>query len=246
MTRGPRRPTNGRQKGGKGQGAKRVAGRTAKPGSKSNTFVHRPKPGQTQATAAEMMVAGLGTNAVAAKGYSKMLGRLDLAECMAALVAASRKVQDGNLAGLEATLTAQTVTLNAMFTQLACEASKMTIVDQIDRFTRLALKAQAQCRATGETLAVLKNPPVFARQANIAAGPQQVNNGPVAYGTPAHAGVPESAPNKLLEAHDERLELGTPAATSASNQAMATVGTRNRPPHHRGKGAGLSHRVSRR
>lgn len=51
----------------------------------------------------------------------------------------------------------------------------MTIVDQIDRFTRLALKAQGQCRATVETLAAIKNPPVvFARQANIAHGPQQV------------------------------------------------------------------------
>jgi hypothetical protein len=30
------------------------------------------------------------------------------------------------------------------------------------------MKAQGQCRATCETLAVLKNPPVFARQANIA------------------------------------------------------------------------------
>ena len=42
---------------------------------------------------------------------------------------------------------------------------------------RLALKAQGQCRATLETLATIKNPPVvFARQANIAQGPQQVNN----------------------------------------------------------------------
>jgi hypothetical protein len=44
---------------------------------------------------------------------------------------------------------------------------------------RLALKAQGQCRATLETLAVLKNPPtVFAKQANIAAGAQQVTNTP--------------------------------------------------------------------
>jgi len=40
------------------------------------------------------------------------------------------------------------------------------------------LKAQSQCRATLEALAAIKNPPiVYARQANIAAGPQQVNNG---------------------------------------------------------------------
>lgn len=43
----------------------------------------------------------------------------------------------------------------------------------------MALKAQAQCRATLETLAEIKNPQptAFLRQANIAYGPQQVNNG---------------------------------------------------------------------
>ena len=50
-------------------------------------------------------------------------------------------------------------------------------LDATDRYMRLALKAQAQCRATVETLAEIKNPPtLFARQANIAHGPQQVNN----------------------------------------------------------------------
>lgn len=42
---------------------------------------------------------------------------------------------------------------------------------------RMALRAQNQARATAETLAAVKNPTVvFARQANIAHGPQQVNN----------------------------------------------------------------------
>jgi hypothetical protein len=39
-------------------------------------------------------------------------------------------------------------------------------------------KAQNQCRMTLETLSTIKNPPVvYAKQANIAHGPQQVNNG---------------------------------------------------------------------
>jgi hypothetical protein len=54
-----------------------------------------------------------------------------------------------------------------------------------DRYLRLALKAQSQSRATVETLATVKNPPVvYAKQANFAAGAQQVNNGI----SPAHAG----------------------------------------------------------
>lgn len=42
-----------------------------------------------------------------------------------------------------------------------------------DTYLRLALKAQAQCRATLQTLAEIKNPrPVaFVKQANIAHGP---------------------------------------------------------------------------
>jgi hypothetical protein len=42
----------------------------------------------------------------------------------------------------------------------------------------MALRAQSQCRATLETLAAIKNPPiVYARQANVTTGPQQINNG---------------------------------------------------------------------
>jgi len=44
-------------------------------------------------------------------------------------------------------------------------------VDAADTDMRLALRAQSQCRATLETLAAIKNPPVvFANQANIAHG----------------------------------------------------------------------------
>jgi hypothetical protein len=70
---------------------------------------------------------------------------------------------------------AQAVTLNAMFTQLANQSIQSQYVEHLDRYMRLALKAQGQCRATLETLAAIKNPPtVFARQANIAQGLQQV------------------------------------------------------------------------
>jgi hypothetical protein len=150
------------------------------PTSKSKTLTNRLKPKQSpDAASAKLMVEGLGMNAATAVVFSRNLGELDLTECMAALIAETQRVQRGDLGGAEAMLTAQAVALNAMFTQLAYQTSKMTIVDQIDRFTRLALKAQAQCRATLETLALIKNPPtVFARQANIAHGPQQVNNNP--------------------------------------------------------------------
>ena len=99
-------------------------------------------------------------------------------------------------------LAAQAVVLNSTFTQLTYHASTMTIVDQIDRFTRLALEAQGQCRATVETLSVMKNPPVFARQANIAHGPQQVNNGVSPELSPSRAENQETQQIKLLESRD--------------------------------------------
>jgi hypothetical protein len=90
---------------------------------------------------------------------------------------------------------------------------------------RLALKAQRQCRATIETLVMAKNPaPVtFVKQANVAHGPQQVNNGPPAEASRARES--ENRPNELLEhTHGERLDSGTPKAASGADSALATVG----------------------
>jgi hypothetical protein len=90
----------------------------------------------------------------------------------------------------------------------------------------MAMKAQNQCRMTLETWAQIKNPPVvFARQANIAQGPQQVNNGMPA-GKPLARGKNENTPNKLSEASNELLpDIRTPGAAVGSDPAMATLET---------------------
>jgi hypothetical protein len=79
----------------------------------------------------------------------------------------------------EALLVAQAHTLNALFNHLTRLAYRnWDNFDATERLLRLALKAQTQSRATVETLGNIKNPPTFiAQQANIAHGPQQVNNG---------------------------------------------------------------------
>jgi hypothetical protein len=110
--------------------------------------------------------------------YYRFVGD-DLTECLNALTDAAERVNRGDLSDVEAILTAQSVTLNIMFAELTRRATLNMgeYLDAADRYMRLALKAQGQCRATIETLAVMKNPaPVFAKQANIAHGPQQVNN----------------------------------------------------------------------
>jgi hypothetical protein len=77
-------------------------------------------------------------------------------------------------------LTTHAHTLDAIFNDLARRAKCAEYLSQFEAYLRLGLNAQAQCRATLETLAAIKNPTPVAivRQANIANGPQQVNNAP--------------------------------------------------------------------
>ena len=100
---------------------------------------------------------------------------------------------DTPLRQVEEMLLAQASALNAMFTSLAERATKQEYMKNLEAFTRLALKAQSQCRATLETLADIKQPRhvVIAQQANLA-HQQQVNNGT--------AGQPSSAPPQAPQA----------------------------------------------
>lgn len=208
------------------------------PGS---TVKLNPHPGKTNARAvAESVVTGTLVNAVLTKRFTSALPdeMLDLTECMGVIVATVGEVQAGDLRAGEALLTGQAVALNAIFTELA-RRSALNMGEHMgaaESYMRLALKAQNQCRATVETLAAMKNPPVvFARQANINnGGQQQVNNGTQApgAGSPAPAPASKSAtePNKLLEAaHGERMDLGAPAAPGRNHQDLVPVEVFNRP-----------------
>ena len=182
------------------------------------------------------MSAAVTGTAVVAEFSKSIVGKVDLTQTFSVLSAKVAAVHRGDLREAEAILTAQALALNAIFAQMAVY-SGLNIehsLDVADRLMRLALKAQGQCRATVETLAAIKNPPaaVFARQANIAHGPQQVNNGIPAGPTRAPAGNPHLEQNELLEPRDgERLDTGTAGAAGASGEAMATVGARDRPAH---------------
>jgi hypothetical protein len=103
--------------------------------------------------------------------------RLDITELVSVMSAQVEKVVIGDLDRPEAMLMAQAVTLDSMFNNLACRAAGSQDLARMEVLMRMALKAQNQSRMTLETLAAVKNPPVvFAKQANIAHGHQQVNN----------------------------------------------------------------------
>jgi hypothetical protein len=169
-------------------------------------------------------------------------GEMSLFDCAKVLRETAKGLNEGDLSAAVTMLSSQAVALNAMFGELARRSALNMgeYLDASDRYMRLALKAQAQCRATLETLATIKNPPVmFARQANINnGGQQQVNNQQSPAQAAKHAEPRASAresdsePNELLEdlTHG-RTQLDTRATTAAgrANPGLESVGEVNRP-----------------
>jgi hypothetical protein len=156
-------------------------------------------------------------------------------------------VKAGNLGQAENILITQANTLDVIFNELAAHAGAniRSNVDKAERYLRMALKAQSQCRTTLEALAEIKMPKsaTFIRQVNNASQ-QQVNNGPTVNGT-THSSVPaqgkknlDDSPNKLLEGnHGKRLDGGTACAPGRTDSHLEAVGAVDRTPNGRGKNA---------
>ena len=148
---------------------------------KSRVLQLKVPPGISDDRAMTDLVAhGVVTNASTALRFTRPeRGDLSLTEMVASLQETGEAVNRGDLSTAERMLSSQAVALNEIFGEMArraalCMNEHLTATET---YLRLALKAQGQCRSTLETLAAIKNPPtVFARQANFAHGPQQVNN----------------------------------------------------------------------
>jgi hypothetical protein len=159
-------------------------------------------------------------------------------------------VRAGDLGAVEGMLSAQIMTLNAVFLELLKRAATTSSPEAFEMYLRLGFRAQSQCRASGETLAQIKMPPVFAKQANIVHGPQCVDNrsqvAVVTGATPARA-IPENALNKvkLLEANQdgERMDAGTSGAATGGDPVVEAVAVIDRSEDRRRKGAGRKERL---
>ena len=120
------------------------------------------KPGEDEAAGfARTVLRPTLQAAVTLKEYGKAYGDLELAGLMEALSAQTKATTEGDLTRGEAMLTAQTHTLDAIFNNLARRAINAEYMADLDRYLKLALRAQSQCRATWEALATIKNPPVM-------------------------------------------------------------------------------------
>lgn len=176
------------------------------------------------------------TNAVAVAHdyYAAPFGEQHMASLAASLGEHTKKMESGDLTQCEGMLLGQAHALQAIFVNLARRATKQEYLRQWETYIRVALKAQTQCRATLETLANIKNPPtVFARQANIAHGPQQVNN--QAPASASRAGENETPQTELSGNANELLpDSRASQATRCADSSVEALGEIDRAEVRRG------------
>lgn len=167
---------------------------------------------------------------------TRMTGELDVNALQDEVIRQGAMVKAGSLLPAEVMLFDQALSLQAIFTSFADRAAMNAgqYIAASETYLRLALKAQAQCRATLETLANIKNPQptAFIRQQNIAAN-QQVNNGAAMPAAVSDAraedlGNPANELSAVTHAQGQRLEFSTSTAASGSDPAMAALDASHR------------------
>lgn len=172
---------------------------------------------------------------------SEVMANLDVEVLLGLLREQTHEVQHGDMKLAEAMLINQAVALQSLFVKWTEKGMETGLLRQQETAFRLALKAQSQCRATLETLFNIKHPPiVYAKQANVTTGPQQINNGVPPPMGGDHAGAPQkkSRKNKLKEIayeseQEQCLDAGAPRTTGRKNQAAKAMA-----PLHRAKKRG--------
>lgn len=132
-------------------------------------------------------------------------------------------VNNGDLWQAEAMLMNQATALQSLFARLAKRGMGRDHAPASEANMRMTLRAQSQCRATIETLAAIKNPPtVYARQANVTTGPQQINNG---MATPTRTGENEIEQTQLSGGTHELLpDARASAEASRTNPTLEALG----------------------
>lgn len=161
----------------------------------------------------------------------ELIEQLDTPALIEALRDQTQAVHKGDMRAAEAMLMNQATALQSLFVKLAETGLQASLLRQQETALRLALKAQSQCRATLETLANIKNPPVvYAKQANVTTGPQQINNGPHTAPTGAREKISEE--NKLKELSHEKqqwLDTGAAGAAGGTHQGAKALAAVHRP-----------------
>lgn len=173
----------------------------------------------------------------AADNKTVMGENIDLPSLVEILKEQADAIHRNDMKNVEAMLINQSVALQNLFARLSEKALFADYVTTFETMMKLALRAQNQCRATLQTLAEIKNPPVvLAKQANVSAGPQQINNN-INFS-------PRTGENKIeqskLSGSGGKNELpsdpGTPCIESQAHPALEAVGKVHRAKVRRGEG----------
>lgn len=149
-----------------------------------------------------------------------------------------KNVKNGDMSDIEATLVAQTITLDAVFHEMAYRSAinMGEHVSATETYMRMALKAQAQSRCTIEALSEMKNPKsiTITKQANISEQ-QIVNNGTMKTGSSRAGKKPKESNELLSEIKHEKVDSRTKASPKKANTADEAVEAINRRKNGKGK-----------
>jgi hypothetical protein len=130
-------------------------------------------------------------------------GSMDIGILLKRFGEAADAINNGNMEGPERMAISQAKVLEMLFHELLRRGMANLDSGQFEPLIRLALRAQAQSAKTLETLAVLKKPPVFANQVNMA-NQQVINNG-LPSGTPSASADQGVNSRPTLEAESPNL-----------------------------------------
>ena len=214
---------------------------TKRPTKQEQNITSNPnEPSQKKLNAIAVNHSAFMSALVSEKYGQKIMPELDLYDVMEELKHDMKAVNNGDLKELENMLLGQAKALQTMFVTLARMSTTQEYLKHHNAYATLALKSQAQSRATIQALIELKYPRqvVVTQQANINNGNQQINHGT---GTTTHAGKNQSEPNELMDIENEntkdstkeiahtheqqRLDTRTTRTPIASHTPLATVGT---------------------
>lgn len=207
--------------------------------SKRRTFEvdRRPDDKEGAPLARELAGAQLGSAVIVTDFSEGLFGQVALTAAFEALKSSSTVVASGDLSSVKQMLASQAIALNTIFVEMGRRAAlNLTAHPKAaeDRL-RMAFRAQNQCRMTLETLANIVNPPtVFARQANITSGPQQVNNDMRTFARVEGGSTP---PNELLEQKhgtSDRMDAGAQGKARNRHHELAPLGAVHRAKKQRG------------
>lgn len=152
----------------------------------------------------------------------RFYSELEFQSLVKALSEQTEALKNNDLSRAEEMLAVQTHTLDGLFNQLTTRALRNAnagYLDASEKYLKLALRAQSQCRSTWEAVSAIKNPPVigYAKQANFGVN-QQVNNDSRVEKTENPPTELSGGPNELRE------NPGAPRIEKKADSTLETLG----------------------